>query len=372
MNFITYCIAWKDKKNVFIVADSAVSSTDNTNEIESTSFGDLHEKKGDYYVFEGAFKMQTINNSFLISYAGNMMHIDEVYDLLHLQLTAGIEIETAFQYIANSISYKDIDIIVGYIDNGLPKLFHYDGTNCFEKEFVQIGSGVSKESWTFRNEFLLNENKNHRTSATQALTSMIVVMQIYSLKERIIDIGVGGLIFGARIDSEGIHWCKDLTYYIYNSSLMDYQLITVLERNNNVHVLSGFNSKHIVFSSKDNALTNNELEDNYSESLHESRTEYFVFASMFNPSVILLQINMEIHNEYFRMYYCRDGIYTHYRFIFTPELIGLINGDSFLKDELVFFQWEYARALNYKSRKDVIIENGHQEVVEDYNDNRFI
>lgn len=372
MNEITYCIAWKDKENIFMVTDSAVSSTEYDGELKISSFGDVHEKRGNHYVFEGALKLQTINNSYLISYAGNLDHIDEVFDMLYLQLISGINVEDAFETIVHSVSYIDIDFLVGFIYDGNPRLIHFNGVQVFEKDFCQIGSGVSKGSWTYRNNFLLEQNKNQRISPTQALTSAVIMMQIYSLKERMIDIGVGGLVFGARIDCKGIHWCKDITYYLYNKELLDYQLITVIARDDNLHVLSSLNSKHIAFINRKNKGLDEELIEIYSEILHKSATDYFVFSSIFHPSIILIQINGEVHNEYFRMYYCRERSHTHYRFIITPELIGLILGDSFPEEEIVFFQWEFARAIEYKSRKDVIIENGHQDLVEDYDEERFI
>ncbi|PID14415.1 hypothetical protein CSV63_12880 [Sporosarcina sp. P34] len=340
--------------------------------MKETSFGNIHEKRGKKYVYEGALKLQTINNSYLISYAGTLDHIDEVFDLLHIQLTSGIDIYSAFNTIANSISYNDIDFLVGFIQNDTPKLVHFNGEEAVGKEFCHIGSGISRESWTYRNELLLERNKDIRISPTQSLTSTINILQIYSLKDNMMDIGVGGLVFGARINSEGIHWCKDITYYLYNQDLLNYQLITVIARDNNLHVLSSLNNKHLIFVNRENEISLEGILNSHSEFLHKSSTDYFVFASLFYPSIVLIQINGKLHNEYFRMYYCRDGIFTHYRFIITPELIGLILGESFPEDEIVVFQWEFALAVEYKSRKNVIVENGHQNLVEDFDDERFI
>ncbi|WDU78698.1 hypothetical protein [Lysinibacillus sp. G01H] len=369
---MTYCLAWKDKKNVYMVADSAVSSSVLDTELESSSFGDIHEKRGKNYVYEGTLKLQTINNSYIICYAGNLITINGMLELLSTQLECGINVSEAFETIKNSLSNFDADFLIGYIESNIPVLLHFDGENLIDKEYCQIGSGTSSESWSYRNEFIRNKNLEKGASPNQSLASTVVILQIYSLKENMMNLGVGGLIFGLRLDNEGIHWCKDTTYYLYNIDLMDYHLVTVIARDNNLHVLSSLNSMHLIFPSHQNDIPNKILHEQYSEFLHKSMTDYFVFASVFYPTIVLIQISGRIHNEYFRLYYKRDGIYTHYRFIINPEIANLINGVGYPEDEIVFFRWELALSIPYKSRKDVIIENGHQDLVEDYDDEGFI
>ncbi|ERJ12736.1 hypothetical protein [Haloplasma contractile] len=372
---MTYCIAWKDEKNVFIVADTAVSTKtlSEGDNLDTTSFGDLEEKKQDYYVYERKLKVHTINNQYLIGYSGNLDQINEVYPTLEMLLIQGVNITDALTYISNSYDYKECKFLIGYLEDKIPKLLQFDCKDIIYGDFFQIGSGVANQRWVMRNKEMLKYIEDESLTPEQSLTSIITLLQFYSLKERMIELGVGGVIFGARINLGGIFWCNDITYYIYNDHFNNYNLVTVIERDNNVAVFSSFNDKMLIFLGNENI--NTEISDEYLESVEEiltiTETKYFVFMSVFYPGITILDINYNVHNNLFRMYFKIDEKF-NYRFILTEELFDIIMGRYIPSDEIILMQWIYTSEVEYISLKDLIISRGHESIVPDYDDENYI
>lgn len=378
---MTYCIGWKDNLNVYLAADSAISFNPiNKSELSKgakySSFGEIHEEYSRKHVEEGKLKLNNLANQIIVASAGSVQEINDVLESIEESLNLQIPIRKALEIVSNSVAYNNAQLLIGFMENQRPVLLYFDTKTINEAgDIFQIGSGIGRDTWTDRMKWLIEKSINMRYSQEMLLTSVVSVLQSYAMRERMMPLGVGGVFTGVSVSTKGVKWCDDITYYVYNEDLSNYDIVTVVARDDSLFVASSFNSAFSIFPARKHLSNFKQFWDNWDTKAHEllinSRTDHFVFTSIFYAPIILIQINGKLHNNYFRMWKKEEGSDTKYRFAFTELIYNALKGKGIDEDEILFFNWLFSEEVEYKNRKELIIERGHQDLVDDL-DEEFI
>lgn len=265
---MTYILAWRDKSNVYISGDSAVSrrnvSDDYINDVKNkgvltTSFGETLVLTNEKVVEESVLKIHNINNNFIIGYAGTgdvaidvIKALEEEGELTKNNIVRKIKGET--------LRFgSDFQMVIGFFDKRSSILLSF---NLYGKrkvrshpKFTPVGLG------NMRNDDLLKLVSSDMidtfitSSITKSAERRIVMtsafVQVVILRANLLPNGVGGFFSGAYLNKHGFFWQKDLgiidfkmkplaTKYGRDPNLLfrSPQFVGIIIRDNKVAILS--------------------------------------------------------------------------------------------------------------------------------------
>ena len=105
---MTYCLAWKKGKNIFMIADTAISMTIDNLQSEYNSFGEVQGLYRDYYVQEGELKIYNITNKLAIAYSGDIRQCKDIIEIVYKMVAdkdiSLIELKELMNNIENSFN----------------------------------------------------------------------------------------------------------------------------------------------------------------------------------------------------------------------------------------------------------------------------
>ncbi|MRN55251.1 hypothetical protein [Paenibacillus monticola] len=302
---MTYCLAWRKKNKLFMIADSAISmkSNNDTNVNEFSSFGEFQEKDREYLVYENQNKLIIIDNKYVICYAASdIKHAFEVIQLFKDCISYGIEVIEAINTILNSISYTDVQLLIGYSESDEVKLLLFDLKTIKFGDCFEIGSVAEIEEWTrYSNRWIsCNLADGHE------LVMTIAYLQMKALKHGLLKHGAGGTFSGIELTRSEIKWCPDLNYCLLDSMARPEGIITVINRENILCTSSTYNrSVNMFINMGVSADQESRLLDtarSCMKILEEVESDYLILTNMNQKKVLILYIDKWLHNKVFNLW----------------------------------------------------------------------
>ncbi|MBM6601640.1 hypothetical protein [Priestia megaterium] len=357
-----------------MVADTAVSTKyfgANFSE-QITTVGELEEQHKGKFVEEKAIKISNIKDKMVVSYAGNLDHIERTLEFFEENLLLNLSVIEILDYAINSFSYDDVQFIIGYFDSQeVAHLIYFDTRQYIEKDFIQIGSGSSVETWSNRVKLQIKQIEQRNFLPDEIIAILVSLLQSFSIKDRLMPLGVGGLFWGCIIKKDGIEWSSDTSYYFYTDAPSNVQLVTTMVRDNTGFSLSSFNSTLKIFLAREHIGNDKEFihewYDKASRRLVEAKTKFLVFYSPFYRQVTLIKLNYNLHNNLFRLWRKENSKVTDYFMHINPDLIRhLTNQSHFMTAGPILLFFTTTQGVEYISRKEFLINQGDTDLFEDW------
>lgn len=293
---MTYCIGWKYNNTIFLVADSVQTG----NQIPSTeysSFGELHQQVNGYVVEEALLKIVPISENCVISFAGDdvglafniIKHIKEFYatcqqDINEILLSVRNSLWPLRKNECGKEAY--VELIIGIYHNNRPQLLKWNTKNPnhveFTEDFCSIGCLTNNYDTKIKN--MLNDLTQKKYNEDDLLAGIITTLQIYGMKDKLIEKYVGGNFSGIRITNQGVFWQKDITYIFFNGNNEKNSFkVTWIAKNDIIIVLSTKEKTIYTFLNSVNSSVNNDTIEKVSYNCidvsYTGSAKYFVFVA---------------------------------------------------------------------------------------------
>lgn len=332
---MTYILGWKSKGSAFIVADSAVTK-EGISSTAYSSFGEMHTDRNGKMVEEAMLKLCCIKNKAIVAMAGDNRTALGIIEIFKNAVDY-YGIKEAFEEAIISCGpySKDnkVGLIVGYIDNGEPKLISFTNTNKIveHSDFTQIGSIASY--YPSLTENLVKLFINGRLADVHMLAAVTAVLQSYGIFDQLMNMHVGGVFFGLSIDASGIHWQNDTSYVIYNFEPQNFNYITVIERESAIFVNSTFTQDIRGFVNSINTASLPEnidaLRVEAKEFFDSGKSVFYVFLSNKDRLITVVKTNNKLDTKYIKIIPNQEG---HFDFFLSPELMEILKKPITAKD----------------------------------------
>ncbi|MBL1140792.1 MAG: hypothetical protein HND53_02060 [Proteobacteria bacterium] len=252
---MTFCFAWKNDKAVFLVADSAVtvfSEQSSVNE-QCSSFGEPVVSNKNISIYDGALKILKIYANCAVAIAGDSDSAYNIYDFLYENYEEGINLNALISLMAKSNlpleKGKSVSLIIARLENNKPELILWESekseTIYSNQNYFHIGktiydfTGFAKTSV----DMFRKPIKGVIFDNSRILNSVIAIYQALVIFCQTMQEGVGGLINGLMIDSEGVKWNSDTEYMLYEHGMKNNNWITVGERDEGICLFSNITKK---------------------------------------------------------------------------------------------------------------------------------
>jgi hypothetical protein len=368
---MTFCLGWKDRGEVFIVADTALSSFDLTEKIEGvSSFGENYGNYANSVVEEKALKLIRLNEYSLVTFSGDVKAAFDAIEALKVLIDDNII--HALEILKNNFQgHQNFELLIATKQDG-NRLYHFDNKNGYaEVHNIKGIGGGTKDSDIFNPiiEFL-EEHKNHTGDSNLLLTKMVSFLQCFSLKNHLFRMGVGGAFFGARLEDE-IVWCSDLLYIIYSNDLLaeDKNMVSVISRYNSVFSASGFDglNKYFLNLGTDKVFLQNEyLHNSVGKVLKTGYPDYLIVYSPFINNMFIIETKKRVYNSVVNMYVKQYHDRTDYAFTFNSHFVIMANSNNNNNNSYIpSYTQVIAVPMNYTPREKLIIEANLTSQVKD-------
>jgi len=327
---MTFCAGWKYKGAVYLIADTAVTKPDKPRS-DYSSFGQLHSSTKDGYVEESLLKLIPISKGMAIGFAGDVQVATEIIGLLKDNVQYADSVRDLLR-IADNMGPFDPKrsvtlLIASSTAQGSVELIKWDslkGIDQSEADFYQIGSLTSYHS-AFTSEFL-NFLISGNLAIDRILPTIISVVQSYGVYDDLIQMNVGGLIFGLYTSHGNVYWQEDTNYIIYGPNIDKISYISAIARDNVIIISSSITNENRIFahsiSVNRTTIFSQDWRRRVQEQIDSDRFRYWVFISIQDRVITLLIRNdLQSESKYVRLSKLSNG---KFDLAMSPELIQLL------------------------------------------------
>jgi hypothetical protein len=299
---MTYCIGFKSKTAVFLIADSVITMGSNQ-EIEDafgehTTFGEI-VKGGNNISQDTRYKVFKLPGNVLISFAGDVKDALDAINIYRNELENGIEPISAFKSVISAGPFSRIELMIGFMGQNKPKLYSYNYKNNgkFQEEYstIHLGSGREHEYLSEKISQFVDGiiTENHGDGKTLVFT--LAFLQNYAIKNSLMLFGVGGFFFGGYAHKEGIQRLWNTTYLMYATTKdngqrklhLNYQ-VSLIRKNDLLLVRSSFLDHERVYLQEISWEDTPKLKD-LEKQVKELREEYW--GANYTFVILLNQLN---------------------------------------------------------------------------------
>lgn len=311
---MTYCLAWKTKRAVFLLADTSVTLNASLSARKYSSFGELQGMRGKETVTESLLKINVVAKNSAIAFSGDVDLANSIIDTLKTLIESGETPIPAFRAAICSNSpfspSRTVSFLFASFEGNTPKLLHFDSLDptvfSDSNDVVQIGSmGSYYPSFS---EYMIRRFIDGTTKPENFLAAVTAIVQSYGIHSVLSQMYVGGAFFGLYVEQAGVYWQDDTTYVIYheNNDILDLGgLITVGVRDNVLFVSSSLISETKFISNRVSAPTIHNWIDLLSNEvlniLNTYQSEYYVFLSNKDRMITVVRTYGNLLNEYFQI-----------------------------------------------------------------------
>lgn len=314
---MTYSVAWKTGTAVFIVTDSAVTTANEINYVDTNKITSFCEKQGKLdsgnYVYENAYKIFSKSN-IAYSLAGDASFGAKFIRDIASRIEIGFDVRSAIDGAINNYTdfkYKPaIEITIAFFDEN-PQLITIKNkrSNFIELEdgLVLTGSPTKdliEYTNTFYRVFMDDYIKVPLGSVTdeELLVKMIALLQSYGIHHYTIDNGIGGAYTGLTVTSYGVNYQPDICYLISgeNPAFDSKKMATVNVSEHSVCIINT-DISDIVISSENadvTELSRMSLLENSRRRFERGEYKYFIFMNTFCHVVCIINMNFS-HDHLF-------------------------------------------------------------------------
>jgi hypothetical protein len=123
--------------------------------------------------------------------------------------------------------------------DGSSELIHWSTTGGLDlsgADFYQIGSLTSYHAAL--TPAVLSQLAAGNLDAARMLPIATALVQSYGIHDNLIDMNVGGLIFGIQTSRGEVAWQQDTNYVLYDTAFTSHTLVTAIARDNTLAVCS--------------------------------------------------------------------------------------------------------------------------------------
>ncbi|AEE52859.1 hypothetical protein [Haliscomenobacter hydrossis] len=228
---MTLILAWKDKRNVLVVADTAVTRTNVSDQSVqdalkkghlTPAFGEQLQISKEKMITEEVLKIHNIKNKLIIGYAGIGVVATDVINYISEEIDSDFKLCDLCALIKEAVKIygSTFTMIVGVMAHKTPVLFTFNESNnrefIFYEEYVPVILGNKKNddviqfvSHTLVDMFFYGK---FQVSPDRKLIMACSLFQGILIRAGFLSSGVGGLVTGAFLNRNGFHWQKDVMY----------------------------------------------------------------------------------------------------------------------------------------------------------------
>ena len=236
---MTYCAGWKYADSIFLLADTAVTKPSRPTSPYS-SFGELHAEVRGEHVEESLLKLVPIAPGTAVAFAGNVQLAREVIEFLKSNYRDVTPIDQLFSSVTASLgpfeSTRAVEVIFARSKSaGDSCLVQWDtirGLNPQKSDYYQIGSLTSYHAAITLG--VLSLLIRGKVPSERLLPIISAVVQSYGVHDNLIDMNIGGIIFGLRVEGGSLFWQDDTNYVLYDPSFANISYASAFVRD---HVL---------------------------------------------------------------------------------------------------------------------------------------
>lgn len=215
---MTYALAWKSKNEVFLAADSALTTSAPTKPYsDKSSFGQKHIRDDLKNVEEKSTKL-FLKNKIGITFAGRYELAIRVTKSFYEKIEEGFNYKKALK---NAIFLNspfpegaNLQLTVAYYD-GKPHLLSYNSLEgskiTTDKKIVHMGS-IPEPLKRLNEEWMLHMIPQAVNDPKQLLVSQLAFLQSSNIFNSLLDMGIGGAFSGLYIDQRGGSWQPDTIF----------------------------------------------------------------------------------------------------------------------------------------------------------------
>jgi hypothetical protein len=225
---MTYALGWKTENEVFLSADTAITtySDDPELEFDVTSFGENHVADSEKKVEERLVKL-FLKDGIGLTFAGNVRLAFKIAETFYKEIESGSTPKEALQWSINLHNPRPTDkvvkIIIAYYQGGHPYLLSFNSQDDHkireDEVLIQVGS-MPKAFIESTKKWISTATLNTQHKPALHLTAMLGVFQMYSIFGNLITTGVGGAFAGLYIDEHGGNWQPDIMFIMHRQGLV--------------------------------------------------------------------------------------------------------------------------------------------------------
>jgi hypothetical protein len=317
---MTYCCGWKYRDAVYLLADTAATGSSPPT-TDRSSFGQLHDQVRGKYVEESLLKLVPITSGTAIAFSGNVQLATEIIEFLKRNFDHTETFADLFAKVNASLGpfnpARHVSLIVAYSpSNAESQLIHWDsqhGLDGNQSDYYQIGSLTSYHAALTPQ--ILSILANGQLSLERVLSMIIAVVQSYGILSNLIDMNVGGIIFGLWVYNGSVAWQEDTNFLLYNPTFDNIDYILAFVRDDALVVNSSFTNETRIFmhsvSTSSHQVWHKDWHFFVASHLNSDKYRYWIFLSTKERNItVLCRNDFEIENQYFSLQFNGDGNFT--------------------------------------------------------------
>ncbi len=318
---MTYCCGWKYRGAVYLLADTAATGSSPPT-TDRSSFGQLHDQVRGKYVEESLLKLVPITSDTAIAFSGDVQLATEIIEFLKQNFDSRETFTNLFAKVNASLGpfnpARLVSLLIAHApSNAESQLIHWDsqqGLNGNQSDYYQIGSLASYHA-DLTPKILLILANNEQLPLERVLSMLIAVVQSYGIFSNLIDMNVGGIIFGLWIYNGLVTWQEDTNFFLYNPTFDNLNYISAFVRDDVLVVNSSFTNETRLFMHSVSTSSPQTWYEAWhlfvTSHINSDKYRYWIFLSTKERNItVLCRNNSELENQYFSLQFNGDGNFT--------------------------------------------------------------
>lgn len=295
---MTYCLGWKYKNNLFLLADTAVTKETNLM-VSHSSFGELHQNIEGKNVEETLLKIVPLSNDSVLTFSGDVILAKKIIEFIKTSYEYHADMNRVLSSINASLGPfgfdKKVAIIVGNYANERPLLFRWE--TSFPEKVIEgpdcVWTGSLPPMFAQIAPLLIQEFIKGNMPTERVLPIIITIMQSLGIHNNLIKFGVGGSFVGVQLNENGYQWNKDSFYVLADSDFLQIDFVKSFTRENALVVRSSVgNITRIFFDYLNNQPTDewiNKWKDSVNVELKRGNSCFFCIMNRQFHNVIIVR-----------------------------------------------------------------------------------
>lgn len=328
---MTYCAGWKYKNAVFLLADAAATKPIKPQTTHS-SFGQLQAEVRGEYVEESLLKLVPIGLGTAVALAGDVGLATACLDFLRDNLAATSALPDLLGRMATNLgpfsSGRPVELLLARTsDIRESELLHWDtirGLDPAVSDYFQIGSLTSYHG--AMTPALLNQFAAGNLDPDRMLPIAVAIVQSYGVYDNLVEMNVGGLIFGIQTRGGTVSWLPDTNFVLYDPSFSTKEIITAIARDNALILSSSITDDTRVLghstSTPNQTLWTSDWLQKAKVALDAGKTPLWIFINIGERVItVIFRSDVDADSKYVRLSNLGEG---NFDLAISPELMALL------------------------------------------------
>jgi len=319
---MTYCAGWKYNNTVFLLADTAV--TKGVKPITThSSFGELHAEVRGEHVEESLLKLVPIGAGSVVAFAGDVELAGRCLNFLRDNQTFAQSNTDLLNLLTRSMGPFSSDrgvalILASSKSDGSCELSRWSTTDGLDEsgsDFYAIGSLTSYHA-ALTPKFL-SIFASGGLDSERILPIMTAIVQSYGVHDNLIDLNVGGLIFGIQTSRGVAAWQHDTNYVLYDPTSQEFvqrALVSAIARDEALIVSSSLSNDTRVFAHSTSSPSAEVLNEQWlatrKSELDGGSSRYWIFISTSRKVItIIIRQDPSAESQFVNLLNIGEGIF---------------------------------------------------------------